>query len=358
MWSRLARVSAAAVLAILPTLVPPTSTIVAAAGTSVTSPAVLGPAAQSQDVCPEPNNTFQVACFLGAHSDALGFISNPNDVDAYKIEVYDFNTDVHVEMPTMPAPYKIEFANWNGDIIASSTGSNTSQTIDTTVDIPGAYYIFVHSANGAFSPSQPYQIFRALTYPGSSIPERLFASDFRQGSKEAVEGETEFATHSEDGGRYTIAMKIPGVPEDPAQAWWTGFGPELTDFTMTVDARVANKVDAGFSVFFRHQDNDNTYVLAVDGKDGQVLLMKRVNGEAAGNTGWQPSSAVDTEGGVNRVVIWCFEDQIRVNVNGEEVFDMRDGTFRKGRIGIGTIAFGPPPVVNFDNIIITTPAEG
>ena len=153
-------------------------------------------------------------------------------------------------------------------------------------------------------------------------------------------------------------MKIPGEASDPSQAWWTGFGPELTDFTMTVDARVVNKVDAGFSIFFRHNDNDNTYVLAVDGKDGQVLLMKRVNGEAAGNTGWQPSAAVDTEGGANRVVIRCFEDQIRVNVNGEDVFDMRDGTFRKGRIGIGTIAFGPPPVVSFDNIIITTPTEG
>ena len=359
MWSHLARVTAAAVLAILPTLVPPTSTPAAASGLSNASPAIFGPAAQGGDPCPEPNDSFQVACYLGPSSDARGFIASPNDVDAYRIEVLDFNTDVHVEMPTMPAPYKIELANWNGDIIATSSSNGSGgEAIDTTVDLPGAYYIFIHSASGGFSPSQPYQLFRALTYPGASIPDILFTSEFRQGAKEAVEGETEFATHAEDGGRYTITMKIPGEPEDPSQAWWTGFGPELTDFTMTLDARVVNKVDAGFSVFFRNQDNDNTYVLAVDGKDGQVLLMKRVNGEAAGNTGWQPSAAVDTEGGVNRVVIRCFEDQIRVNVNGTDVFDMRDGTFRKGRIGIGTIAFGPPPVVSFDNIIITTPSEG
>ena len=357
MWSRLARVTAAAVLATLPMLVPPTSTIAAAAGPGAGPPSIFGPATQG-DPCPEPNDTFQAACYLGPSSDARGFISTPNDVDAYRIEVLDFNTDVHVEMPSMPAPYKIELANWNGDIIATSGSANGGEVIDTTVDLPGAYYIFIHSAGGGFSPNRPYQLFRALTYPGASIPDILFTSEFRQGAKEAVEGETEFATHAEDGGRYTISMKIPGVPEDPAQAWWTGFGPELTDFTMTLDARVVNKVDAGFSVFFRHNDNDNTYVLAVDGKDGQVLLMKRVNGEAAGNTGWQPSSAVDVNGGVNRVVIRCFEDQIRVNVNGEDVFDMRDGTFRKGRIGIGTIAFGPPPVISFDNIIITTPSEG
>jgi hypothetical protein len=151
---------------------------------------------------------------------------------------------------------------------------------------------------------------------------------------------------------------VPGVPEDPAQAWWTGFGPEVTDFTMTIDARVVNQVDAGFTVFFRHKDNDNTYMLGVDAKDGQVLLMKRVNGEAAGNTGWQPTAAVNTGGGVNRVSIRCFEDQIRVNVNGEDVFDITDATFRGGRIGIGSIAFGDPPVISFDNIIITTPTEG
>src|SRR5688572_19489706 len=102
MWSRLARVAAAAVLAVLPTLVPPTSTLALAAGASHASPAVLGPAAQG-DPCPEPNDTFQAACYLGPSSDARGFLSAPNDVDAYRIEVLDFNTDVHVEMPSMPA---------------------------------------------------------------------------------------------------------------------------------------------------------------------------------------------------------------------------------------------------------------
>lgn len=357
MWSRIARGTAAAVLAILPTLVPPTSTLAAAAGPGVGDPAVFGPAAQS-DPCPEPNNSFQAACYLGPSSDARGYISTPNDSDAYRIEVLDFNTDVHVEMPSMPAAYKLQLANWNGDIIATSSPSGSGEAIDTTVDIPGVYYIFVYSSNGSFSATRPYQLFRALTYPGASIPDIIQALEFRDGSLESVVGESEFAVHKQEGGRYVIEAKLPGTPEDPSQAWWTGFGQELTDFTMTLDARVVNKVDAGFSVFFRHNDNDNTYVFAVDGKDGQVLLMKRVNGEAAGNTGWQPSSAVDTDGGVNRVVIRCFEDQIRVNVNGEDVFNMRDGTFRKGKIGIGTINFGPPPIISFDNIIITTPTEG
>jgi len=331
----------------------------ASAPASAYSPPGLSPAVRGQDVCPEPNDTFQAACFLGKDSDALGFISRPNDVDAYRIEVYDFNTDVHVEMPTMPAPYKVEFANWNGDVIATSERQGAAEIIDTTVDIPGAYYIFVHSASGGSSDTQPYQIFRALTYPGSSIPDRLFASDFREGAKSAVEGETEFAKHTEDGGKYTIQMKIPGTPEDPSQAWWTGFGPEVTDFTMTLDARVVNKVDAGFSVFFRHNDDENTYLLAVDAKDGQTKLLKFVNGESTSAGEWRQSSAIDVQGGVNRVVIRCFQGDIRVNINGEDVFDVSDDRpIRKGRIGIGAVGFGPPPIVSFDNFVITTPTEG
>lgn len=342
MWSRVLRAAVAAAFAVIPLLTPTAAT----------------PAAFAQDPCPEPNDTFQAACYLGPNSDAQGFISSANDVDAYRIEVLDFNTDIHVELGNMPAPYKAELANWNGRVISSSTGGpGGTQIIDTTLDIPGAYYIFVHSANGQFNAGRPYTLFRALTYPGASIPDILYTSEFRQGSKQAVEGETEFATHSEDGGKYTIAMKVSGVPEDPSQAWWTGFGPEVTDFTMTIDARVVNRVDAGFTVFFRHQDNDNTYVLAVDGKDGQARLLKYVRGEPT-FTDWTPSSAIDVAGGVNRVVIRCFADSIMVNINGEDIFDVSDNSFRKGRIGIGAIAFGPPPIISFDNIIITTPTEG
>lgn len=359
MRNRLARIAATAAFALLATLGPSAGAAVAAPGTASAPTTAYGPAAQGQDVCPEPNDSFQKACNLGRESDALGFISNAKDTDAYRIEVYDFNTDVHVEMPSMPFPYKMDLANWNGDIIAKSERRGSAEAIDTTVNLPGAYYIFVYSSNGQFSPSQPYNIFRSLTYPGSSIPDRLYSSEFREGAKDAVEGETNYAIHSQEGGKYTIKMKVPGTPDnpEPPEAWWTGFGPEITDFTMTVDARVTNNVQAGVSVFFRHVDDKNTYQVGLDATIGAVQLWKIQNGEVRG-TGWVESGAIDTKGGVNRIVVRAFEDEIRVNVNGEDLIDVNDGTFRKGRIGIGAIAYGPPPIVNFDNIIITTPSEG
>jgi hypothetical protein len=357
MWSRVARVAAAATFALIPTLVPPTSSPAVASGPTALSPTVRG-----QDVCPEPNDTFQAACYLGRDAEALGFISTPTDVDAYRIEVYDFSTDVHVEMPTMPAAYKIELANWNGDIIAtSSPGGSGGEVIDTTVPIPGSYYIFVHSAAGGFSDAQPYEIFRALTYPGSSIPDVIDFADFRAGSTTLFSGENEYAKFSEGEGRYTIAMKVSGTPDSPSRAWNTSLGTTLTDFTLTVDARLSNSVDGGFQIFFRKatgdNSDDNTYSVIVDARDGQVLLTKKVNGEGIASD-WVKASAVNTKGGVNRVVIRCFEDDIRVNVNGDDVFDVNDNSIRQGRIGLGAVAWGDPPVVNFDNIIITTPSEG
>ena len=81
MWSRVASVAAAAALALIPTLAPAASVPASAYALPPVNPVVRG-----QDVCPEPNDTFQAACFLGKDSDALGFISTPNDVDAYRID--------------------------------------------------------------------------------------------------------------------------------------------------------------------------------------------------------------------------------------------------------------------------------
>jgi hypothetical protein len=344
MWSCIARRALMVGLSLVPLLAP-----------GLSQPAQAAPA-PGQDVCPEPNDTFQAACYLGPGADADGFISNANDVDAYRIEVLDFNTDVHVEMKT-PVPYQVELADWNGNSIADSSPNQGLEVIDATAPIPGSYYLFVHSRSGASSDSRPYTLSRSLAYPGSKIPDILYSSEFRQGAREATTGESDFAVHSADGGKYTIAMKIPGSPDDPSQAWWTGFGPELTDFTMTVDARITNGADAGAKVFFRYVDDSNTYFVAVDAKDGQVAVGKVVNGETFA-TDWESSDAVDTSGGVNRIVIRAFHDQILVNVNGQDIDTFSDTSFNKGYIGIGVMTWGIPATMNFDNIIITTPTEG
>jgi hypothetical protein len=308
--------------------------------------------ARGQDVCPEPNNEFQKACFLGRDSEALGFISASSDTDAYRIEVLDFNVDVHIELAQSPFPYRIELADWNGDIIDSSREG----VIDTTVDVPGSYYIFVDSPGGQFSDANPYTILRALTYPGSSIPELLYSGEFRA-TGEGFTGSNEFAKYTDSDGKYTVAMNVGGTIDDPTLAW-AGWGPGLTDFTLTADTRTVNDVDSGYLILFRRIDNLNFYAVGIDTRDGATMLMKVIGGEPKRITDWTPSDAIDTSGGVNRTVVWCAEDEIFVNVNGEMVIYEVDGTFKSGNFGFGAIAFGAPPIISFDNLIVTTPAEG
>jgi hypothetical protein len=71
--------------------------------------------------------------------------------------------------------------------------------------------------------------------------------------------------------------------------------------------------------------------------------------------------SLDTSGGVNRSVIRMVGDELLVNINGVEVASLHDDfepeypPFSGGRFGFGVSALGAPPVVTFDNVLITTP---
>ncbi len=321
--------------------------------------------ARGQDVCPEPNDTFQTACYLGPASDAIGFISRPDDIDAYRIEVLDFNVDVHAEISEMPFPYRLNLANWNGDLIATSSNQGGVEAIDTTVSVPGSYYIFVDSRTGQFSDSQPYRVFRQLTYPGSSIPQILYSGEFREGGGEGFTGSNDFADYSESGGKYTIAMKRSGTQDEGTHAW-SYWGPEFTDFTMTVDTRVVSgspdPAYSGYTVFFRsHLGADYAsstgYRVEVN-SSGDVRLRKIDRGEVVNVTDWRSTSAASAVGGVNRTVIRCAGSDILINLNGYDVLHLNDRSFASGRFGFGAATWGEPVVVSFDNVIVTTPSEG
>src|SRR5215218_3752705 len=85
---------------------------VAVAGLDGASAAAVG-----NDVCPEPNGAFQAACYLGAGVDTVGFISRPDDVDAYRFETRDFGIRVQLALPDRPYPYRLSLVSYNGDVL-------------------------------------------------------------------------------------------------------------------------------------------------------------------------------------------------------------------------------------------------
>ena len=316
-----------------------------------------GPAAaRGDDVCPEPNDDQQAACYLGPNAEALGFISGADDVDAYRIEVLDFDVGVRVELAA-PRPYTVELLSWNGDLLAGSTPTDDgSGVVQATARLPGAYFVRVRSPTGAFSDVEPYVIFRELAYSGLSIPQVLYSSEFREGQATGFVGTSEVAEHSEQDGRYTIAMLAGGTPAEPTVGW-AAWGPPLADFTLTVDARIVRGTDAGFQVYVRRADGANSYVVTVDARAGRAILTT-LQDDVPTTTGWVPSAAIDTRGGVNRCIVRAAGDEIRIWVNGASVIRVTDASIGGGRFGFGAIAWGAPPVVQFDNVLVTTPSGG
>jgi len=307
----------------------------------------LVPTAQAaEDPCPESNDTFQTACFLGQDDDAIGYLSTPDDVDAYRIEVLDFNAVVRIQLVERPLPYQIELADWNGQVIASGADG----TIEAKLTQPGAYYIFVHSSNGRTSPTSAYRLSRSLQYPNGTTPDILYSNELRFGAEPEAKVD-DGAEYSSDGGRYTIRMTAAGSPGN-AKGAISIWGPELTDFTLTMDSRMESQGDAGYHIFFRFSDN-KAYVLFATAQGLVVLGRLGVDDEAVLATAIPRS--LDLTGGVNRTTIRCVGDMIRVWINGEEVIRRRDATRLRGRFGFGAVTSGAPPTVTFDNIIATTP---
>jgi hypothetical protein len=305
--------------------------------------------ARSEDACPEPNNQFQQACYLGPSSDALGFISRPDDTDAYRIEVLDFLVQARVELPERPLPYRVELADWNGRIIASSMDG----LIEVTLGPPGVYYVFVDSPSGQFSDAQPYRVLRRLHYPGSKIPDVLYSNELRSDVAPAAKVD-EGAEYSSEGGRFTIRMTAAGTPGQ-AKAALSAWGPELTDFTLTLDTRMQSQGSAGYNIFFRLSEA-GAYVVLTNA-DGTVGLGK-VTGAGVALLGVATPQVIDLSGGVNRTTIRCAGEDILVTINGQEIIRVTDGSLASGRFGFGTQTLGAPPAVTFDNIIATTPSEG
>ena len=301
----------------------------------------------AEDPCPENNNTFQQACFLGQDDDAIGYLSAPDDVDAYRIEVLDFNATARIRLVERPLPYQLELADWNGQIIASGPNG----TIETKLSQPGAYYVFVHTSDGRSSPTAAYRLSRQLQYPSGKTPDILYSNELRFGA-EPEEKIDHGAEYSSEGGRFTIKMTAAGSPDD-SKAALSLWGPELSDFTLTMDTRMQSEGLAGYHIFFRF-GVDKGYILLVTAE--RLVALGRA--EAGGSTiiGVASPKSLDLSGGVNRTTIHCVGDQIRVWINGEEIIRVRDAARLNGRFGFGAATTGAPPTVIFDNIIATTPA--
>ncbi len=340
--------------------------VVVCAEVAVTGPGVR---AQGADPCPEPNNTFQAACYLGTGSDALGFLSGAEDVDAYRFEALDFGVQARLELAEMPAPYRLHLADWNGRVVAESTQQGGASVLEYTLGPPGSYYLFVDSATGETSASAPYRLTTNLTY-ARAVPTVLYANEFRSPEANLCGFTFERVQCYAGDGRFVISFA--NYTSSPQVSPYGTWGPDLNDFMLVADTRVTGDPDRNtYFIEFRSTEEHRyrvrvTMANRARGGGPEILLKKesrRGNRDLLHTDGYTVGELVslDTSGGVNRTVIRAVGDALLVNVNGVEVADIHDDyepeypPFLNGRFGFGASALGEPPIMTFDNVLVTTP---
>lgn len=317
-----------------------------------TSPTAQAAPAAGEDVCPEPNDGFQNACNLGPGSDALGFLSSPDDVDAYRIVALDFNARVTVTLTGQP--YRLQLYDWNGTVIGESTDGAGGQALSTTLPLPGAYYVGVVSPTGAFSDGVPYRIGAQFTYVAGA-PQILFSGEFREGGVvDGYVGDDPDMDYHNEGGRYVVKIKRSGTTA-VGEGGWSYLGPRVRDFVFAVDTRIVSGSLAAATIGMRRSDPNNSIRFLMDSA-GKVALGRLNGGTRSDIVGWQQTTAVRTDGSVNRIVIRYVGAEIVVNVNGTEVIRAADDSNPAGQIGLGVVTWAEPAEVYYDNVLIATPA--
>lgn len=309
--------------------------------------------ARGPDSCPEPNDAYQQACYLEAGETATGYLFHANDIDAYRFEALDFGATARARLVGMPAAYRLELRDWNGDLVSTSTNQNGVETIESPLGPPGSYYLAVDSRFGEFSDDVPYRLNVDLNYP-TALTQRVYYAEGLDQGEEDEEDARDTVNFVRSAGKLTIAQKAGGTPEEPNSDIWDWVVTQA-DFTLAVDARLVTSVNGGYAIDFGWRDEDNYYFVLVDDRDGQVTVGRYVDDDFKSLAGPIATRAVRTDGGVNRTVVRSVGGDLRVNMNGQEVVHLAGQPVPSGKVRFRALTWGDPATVNFDNILITLP---
>lgn len=138
---------------------------------------------------------------------------------------------------------------------------------------------------------------------------------------------------------------------------WASAGRELSDFHLTVEAtQVAGPDDNEYGVMARMRDSGHFYRFSISG-DGYYLVNK-YDGEEWTPLGgdWTPTEAIHPGAATNRLEVVCQGTTMTFLVNGVQVVQIEDDSYRRGDVGLYAGSFFEPGVeVHFDNLSVTEP---
>jgi hypothetical protein len=309
---------------------------------------------QPAESCPEPNEKLQFACLLTPESDAVGTLSSIEDVDAYRIRLPDFRTRVTLQLVDNPASYRLSIADWNGDIVATSSDDGGVETARLHEATPGVYYVLVDAKLPTVDPSATY---RVRTYV--EIPSRpLRAEEHREGAAELAEGLASPNLESTfEGGAHTLTLKTGAT--DAAGTAGTYFLHQKFRFypiaRFVVDARLVAGSRAGFGVTFALNafGRQTWFRFLVVPDERKIQLTKTTNGVTAPVVDWREEPAI-RPGAVNRIMVTNVFRGYTVSVNGTPVARGEDDDVQYGDYGYFVVTWAEPASARFDNVLLAT----
>jgi hypothetical protein len=138
------------------------------------------------------------------------------------------------------------------------------------------------------------------------------------------------------------------------------FGDTVIEVDATPISGPANN-NFSSSVFCRLQSNGDGYLFEITG-DGYFAVGSYTGGGKTyaslltGNE-WQQSSAIKTGMATNHITATCAGNQLKLEVNGKELFTGQDSSFPEGDIALGATTYesNTPAEVHFDNLAVSAP---
>jgi len=137
-------------------------------------------------------------------------------------------------------------------------------------------------------------------------------------------------------------------------------GDSVTEVDATPVSGPSNN-NFSYNVGCRIQSNADGYLFEITG-DGYFAVGYYTGGgneyDSLSGDEWQASAAIHQGMLTNHIVVTCAGSQIKLEVNGQVLYDGQDSTFTEGDISLGATTYdenNAPAEVHFDNLVVRAP---
>ncbi len=169
----------------------------------------------------------------------------------------------------------------------------------------------------------------------------------------ASEASSGFTAEQTDAGDYRFengAYVIEAFEAD--QIVWQVINTMVDDASFEIEATVSKPRSAAVALLFRYQDNQNFYILSVDGT-GRYRVARYVDDAFSVLRDWTSSPSINAAGSPNRLKIEMAGDELTFYCNGQRLTTLRDSAFQSGELAFGTETFDEGQgVVRFSNLLV------